>query len=110
MPAVWSMQYLQSLENLLISPYKSNFKILKFIIDSHYNLCYFITIKFKRKVDEQREYIRNEITESCRWWKTVWSSLWNGFVRRQVKEIRVAAAVIPALKDKSIERDFRTLK
>ena len=32
------------------------------------------------------------------------------FVRRQVKEIRVAAAVIPALKDKSIERDFRTLK
>ncbi len=27
-----------------------------------------------------------------------------------VKEIRVAAAVIPALKDKSIERDFRTLK
>ena len=31
-------------------------------------------------------------------------------MRRQVKEIRVAAAVIPALKDKSIERDFRTLK
>ena len=51
-----------------------------------------------------------KITESCRWWKTVWNSLWNGFVRRQVKEIRVAAAVIPALKDKSIERDFRTLK
>ena len=31
-------------------------------------------------------------------------------MRRQVKEFRVAAAVIPALKDKSIERDFRTLK
>ena len=42
--------------------------------------------------------------------RQVWNSLWNGFVRRQVKEIRVAAAVIPALKDKSIERDFRTLK
>ena len=68
------------------------------------------TIKIKKKVDEQREYIRNEITESCRWWKTVWSSLWNGFVRRQVKEVRVAEAVIPAFKDKSIERDFRTLK
>ena len=27
-----------------------------------------------------------------------------------MKEFRVAAAVIPALKDKSIERDFRTLK
>jgi len=27
-----------------------------------------------------------------------------------VKEVRVAEAVIPALKDKSIERDFRTLK
>ena len=100
----------QSLENLLKSIYKSNLKILKFIIDSQYKLCYFITIKFKSNVDEQREYIWNEITESCRWWKTVWSSLWNGFVRRQVKEIRVAAAVIPALKDKSIERDFRTLK
>jgi len=100
----------QSLENLLKSTYKSNLKIPKFIIDSQYKLCYFITIKFKSNVDEQREYIRNEITESCRWWKTVWNSLWNGFVRRQVKEIRVAAAVIPALKDKSIERDFRTLK
>ena len=34
-------------------------------------------------------------------------------MRRQVKEIRVAAAVIPALKDKSIEVlffTFRTLK
>ena len=35
-------------------------------------------------------------------------------MRRQVKEIRVAAAVIPALKDKSIEvlffLTFRTLK
>ena len=31
-------------------------------------------------------------------------------MRRQVKEVRVAEAVIPALKDKSIERDFRTLK
>ena len=27
-----------------------------------------------------------------------------------MKEVRVAEAVIPALKDKSIERDFRTLK
>ena len=76
----------------------SNFKfqnpqIYNFIIDSHYNLCYFITIKFKRKVDEQREYIWNEITESCWWWKAVWSSLWNGFVRRQANALQVAEAV-----------------
>ena len=56
---------------------------MRFIIDSHYKLCYVITIKFQSNVNEQKEYIWNEITESCWWWKAVWSSLWNGFVRRQ---------------------------
>ena len=37
----------QSLENLLKSIYKSNLKILKFIIDSQYKLCYFITKNLK---------------------------------------------------------------
>ena len=83
----WVNAIRQSLENLLKSTYKSNLKIPKFIIDSQYKLCYFITIKFKSNVDEQREYIWNDITESCRWWKAVWSSLWNGFVRRQANAI-----------------------